>query len=281
VRASALVLAALLGCGARTGFELSSSPSDAAGATDASPGDAGASSDAACKDGGPLELVYVFDEVGVLYRYDPLTGHSEALGTPNCGNSSVPWTMTVSSDTAYVVYTDWTLYAVNLATLACSPTPFQAGQLGFEPQFGVAISGTGASERLFVYGLPSGSSNPILAVSDTVAFNLTRVGDIQPAPPPSSFPVNLTADATGNLYAFSPLGLVQKIDSATGTVLESVDTGVTSTSTWATIAYGPDLFLWVESNVVGYDLSSRTQTSDMDAGVYAIGAGSFLACPGE
>jgi hypothetical protein len=31
--------------------------------------------------------------------------------------------------------------------------------------------------------------------------------------------------------------------------------------------------------VVGYDLAARAQTGSIDAGVAAIGAGSFLACP--
>jgi hypothetical protein len=49
-------------------------------------------------------------------------------------------------------------------------------------------------------------------------------------------------------------------------------------STWATIAYSPGLYLWADSRVVGYDLSSGAHTSDNDAGVFAIGASSFVAC---
>jgi hypothetical protein len=50
--------------------------------------------------------------------------------------------------------------------------------------------------------------------------------------------------------------------------------------TWATVTYGADLYLWVQSSVVGYDLASRLRTSDHDAGVNAIGVGSFTLCGG-
>jgi hypothetical protein len=93
--------------------------------------------------------------------------------------------------------------------------------------------------------------------------------------------VNLTADFTGHLYAFSPLGLVQELDSATGAVIRASNTGVTSMGTWATITYGADLYLWVQEEVVGYDLATSMRTSDRDAGARAIGAGSFPLCGGQ
>jgi len=220
----------------------------------------------------------VLDGSGVLYRYDVSTGQVTPLGAPSCADGNVQWTMTASRDTAYILYTDGPLYAVDLATLACSQTPFRSGQLGLDFDYGVAVTGSGAAARLYVYGLPSGGTNPILAVSDLTSFVLTKVGDILPAPPPSSYPVNLTADGAGHLYAFSPGGFVQQIDPASGAVLQSAQTGVTTTGTWATLAYGNDLHLWVDSEVVGYDLASNMQTSRSDAGVSAIGGSSVSAC---
>ena len=203
----------LFACGSRTGIDASELSSDAGPLADAAPccdgslpGDASTARDAGgcANGGGAVEVSYVFDAVGVLYRYDPRTARPTRLGAPNCGNGNVPWTMTASREHAYVVYTDWTLYAVDLVTLACSPTSFRSGQLGLDSEFGVAVSGSGATERLFVYGQPTGGTSPILAVTDLSSFVLTKVGDVRPAPPVSSFPVNLTADATGHLIAFSP-----------------------------------------------------------------------------
>ncbi len=274
----------LAGCGARTSVQVPG-PGGVAGddGGPAGPGDSGATTEsgAPCGDGGPSEVSYVLDGSGVLYRYEVSTGQATPLGTPDCGDSNVQWTMTASRDTAYILYTDGPLYAVDLATLACSPTPFQPGQLGLDYDYGIAVTGSGGAGRLYVYGVPTGAANPILAAGDLQSFVLTKVGDVLPAPPPSTYPVNLTADGAGHLYAFSPGGFVQQVNPSTGAVLQSAQTGVTTTGTWATLAYGKDLHLWVGSNVVGYNLSTRTQTSLVDAGVFAIGGSSVAGCPGE
>jgi hypothetical protein len=260
---------ALIGCGARTALEIPLTTS----------GDASPEASGPCPTGEmPAEQAYVLDNLGTIYRYDPHTARAERLGTPDCGNSNVQWTMTATPDIAYIVYTDWTLYAVDLATLACSKTSFDPGQLGDNGEFGVAAVGSGPSTRLFVYGLPTGGGAPVLAVADVGSFALTSVGSIHPAPPPSSFPVNLTADTAGRLYAYSPGGLVQRIDPASGAVLQSRQSDVVTMSTWATIAYTPALYLWADSRVVGYDLSSGAHTSENDAGILAVGASSFVAC---
>ncbi len=260
------------------------------------PGPAGSASDDggpgasdASVDSGPLAEAgpcgsgpsYVLDGSGVLYRYDVTTGHATPLGTPDCGNSNVQWTMTATRDRAYIAYTDGTLYVVDLATLVCTQTPFRPGQLGLDTDFGIAVSGIAGAEQLFVYGWPESATSPILAVSDLTTFVLTKVGDVLPAPSPSMYPVNLTADPMGNLYAFSPGGLVQQIDPSSGAVRQSVQTGITSMGTWATLATSRGLYLWVQSEVDGYDLATRAQTSERDAGVLAIGGSSVGGCAGE
>jgi len=275
------LLACALACGARTDpGDLTSPAGDGGGSRDAAVTDAPADQLAPCADGGPTPTVYALDDNGVLYLYDPTTGHSTALGSPDCGNASIAWTVTASVDHAFIVYTDWTLDVVSLATLACSPTPFVPGQLGLDVDFGVAAVGSGASERLYVYGVPTGGTAPILAVTDTQSYVLQKVGDVLPVPGNGGSVVNLTAGSDGMLYAFSPLGLVQEIDPFTAAVVRAVDTGVTSSGTWATIAYGSKLFLWVDDIVVGYDLASRTRTGENDAGVSAIGASAVGGCAG-
>jgi hypothetical protein len=214
----------------------------------------------------------------VVGREGLLPASIEMLGTPSCGDANVQWTMTATRDTAYIVYTDGTIYAVDLATLACSRTSFDPNQLGIGAEFGVAAVGSGPSTRLFVYGLPAEGNVPVLALASGSSFALTLVGSIHPAPSVSSFPVNLTADTAGQLYAYSPGGLVQKVDPASGAVVQSRQTDVVTMSTWATIAYSPELYLWADARVVGYDLSTGAHTSDTDAGIFAIGASSFVVC---
>jgi hypothetical protein len=271
----------VLSCGARTDpGGLASAALDGSASSDGAAYDAPVDSLAPCADGGPPPTVYALDGNGVLYRYDPTTGHSTALGAPDCGNASIAWTVTASVDHAFIVYTDWTLDVVSLPSLSCTSTPFASGQLGLDYEFGVAAVGSGANERLYFYGVPTGGTGPILAVADTQSYVLQKVGDVLPVPGPDSALVNLTAGSDGMLYAFSPLGLVQQIDPSTAAVVRAVDTGVTSDGTWATIAYGSKLFLWVDSDVIGYDLSSQSRTGDHDAGVAAIGASAVGGCAG-
>jgi len=246
---------------------------DAVGLPDASsPVDSGG----LCNDGGLLAVAYVLGDDGVIYRYDPVKATYTALGSPDCANSNVQWTMTASLDHAYIVYTDWTIYAVDVTTLECSPTAFQSGQLGLDFEFGVAVAGSGASETLYVYGVPDGAENPILAKCDTSSFVLTKVGDIVPIPSSDSFPLNLSADSMGRLYGFSQNGLLQQIDSATGIVITSFQTGI-ETSTWAGLTYGPDLFLFAGTELYGFDANLQP-ISSVDGGVSPVGAGSAVLC---
>jgi len=279
--ATAFAVLGPLGCGARTDLGGRGSPSlDGGASIDGAASDARVDSLGPCADGGTPPTVYALDGNGVLYTYDPTTGHSTALGAPDCGNSNIAWTVTASVDHAFIVYTDWTLDVVSLPSLSCSSTPFVPGQLGLDFEFGVAAVGSGASERLYFYGVPTGGAAPILAVADTQSYVLQKVGDVLPVPGPDSSLVNLTASSDGMLYAFSPLGLVEQIDPSTAAVVRAVDTGVTTDGTWATIAYGSKLFLWVDSDVVGYDLASQSRVSDNDAGIGAIGASAVGRCPG-
>jgi hypothetical protein len=229
--------------------------------------------------GGPVEVAYALGNTGVLYRYDPVRAKATALGTPNCPNDNVQWTMTASRENAYIPYTDGTLYAVDLASLACSQTPFQVGQLGIEPDYALAVANIGGTEKLYVYGETSPGSGPILAVSDLSTFVLTEVAAVSPMPPPATYPVNLTADTLGHLYAFSPGGWIQQIDAATGKVLKSEQTNVTTDGTWATLTYGAELLLWVGTHVDRVNLMTGMKVSDRDVGVAAVGAASFIPCP--
>lgn len=181
-----VILAAVgaVGCGSRTepggpsGQDAAATDGGLPGLpVDASPG---------CADGGPLELVYALDDLGVLHRYDPLTGQRTPLGTPACADGNVQWTFTASRDRGFILYTDGALFTVDLTTLACAPTPFQPGQLGLDTESGFAAVGSGASERLYFYGLASGGGAPILAVCDTTSYILTPVGAVTPAPPSSA-----------------------------------------------------------------------------------------------
>jgi hypothetical protein len=302
---SCAAVTVLFACGSRTELIVpnpsggppldadASSPFDAANATDASDAsdarDASDEADASeadviarCGDGGPSEVAYVLDSAGTLYRYYPDTGQEIVLGTPSCGDSSVPWTMTAGRDHAYIVYTDWSIFSVDLATLDCFPTPFDPSQLGLDDEFGVALSGSGASERLYYYGLPSGSSTAILATSDTVSFALTLVGNVDPMTPEGPlFPVNLTSDNAGHLFAYAPepSGYLMEIDAATGAVLLAIDESLPSGPPYATLSYEGSAYLFAENQVTQFAPPAPGPLSSRMVNVGAIGAGSYVVCP--
>jgi len=277
---------ALLACGSRTGVDLLTvsgaqplgSGSDASSLMDAAQPDASSR----CGDGGPSAVAYVLDAVGNLYRYYPATGQEVLVGTPSCGDSVIAWTMTAGRDHAYIVYTDWSIYSVDLATLACSPTPFVAGQLGLDDEFGVALTGSGASEQLYYYGVPTGSDTAILAVSDTVSFTLSMIGPVDPMSPNDPlFPVNLTADNAGHLFAYAPEpeGDLIEIDPASGAVLLLIDESLPSGPPYATLAYEGSVYLFADNVVAQFEppRPGPLSTRMIEAG--AIGAGSYIVCP--
>jgi hypothetical protein len=284
---SAAFLACLSACGSRT--ELPVSASGDGGTTKipeggplldaASPfGDARPEAAMGCTRP-PTEVAYLLDGEGALYRYDPVKGKATLLGTPSCGDENIAWTMTASGTTAFILYTgDWNLYAVDIATLACTLTPFQNGQLGLDAEYGFAAVGDPVPTQLYFYGIPDGQDQTILAVSDTTSFVLSPVGPITPQPP-SGLVVNLTADKLGNLYAYAPTGYLQRIDPVTAAALQVVQTDVLTEGTWGTLAYGTELILLAETDAVVYDLAAMARQSTRDIHVAHIGAGASLVCP--
>lgn len=289
MRVAAIVLTctlstALLACGSRTGIDVPSASGGNPPGRDASPSIDSGPIDAStrCGDGGPREVAYVLDASGNLYIYDPSTGAEVLLGTPTCGDSAIAWTMTACRDHAYIVYTDWSIYSVDLATLACTPTAFAAGQLGLEAEFGVALTGSGASEQLYYYGVPTGSNTAILAVSDTVSFALSMIGPVDPMSPNDPlFPVNLTADNAGHLFAYAPEpeGDLVEIDATSGAVLLLVDESLPSGPPYATLSYEGSVYLFSDNLVTQFEppRPGAFSTRMIEAG--AIGAGSYVVCP--
>ncbi len=284
-------VASLPGCGGRTGLDVGVSPheADASAPIDAPVADASSPTDAPmadvssrCGDGGPSEVAYLLDSVGNLYSYDPDSGQETMLGTPSCADSNVQWTMTAGRDHAYIVYTDWSIFQVDFATLDCSPTPFVPGQLGLDFEFGVALTGSGASEQLYYYGVPTGGSSAILAVSDTVSFALALVGEVAPMPRGGPlFPVNLTADNAGHLFGYAPepSGYLLEIDATSGAVLLAVDESLPSGPPYATLSYEGSVYLLGDNLVTQFMPPAPGPVSSRMIEAGAVGAGSYVVCP--
>jgi hypothetical protein len=216
--------------------------------------------DLACPDGA-APTAYLLDQNGSLYTYSPQTLRADFVATPKC-TSALPWTLSVSREgVAYLVYEDWRIYAFDLKTHACTPTPYRTGQLGISSGQGIAVSRASSTETLFVYGRPAGSVTTLLARADLTSFVLSEVGQpIASTSPETGF--DMQADLSGHLFVYTPDGVVAELDATTAAVIDSRAVGFPpfSDSSWAIMTYQDEVFLFGDLQVARYDRASRTAT---------------------
>jgi hypothetical protein len=124
----------------------------------------------------PKETQYVFviDNTGTLYRFDPPTAAFTSVGPIKCPGSV--YSMAIDRKAfAWIVQSDGKLVKVDTRDASCSVTPFLAGQQGFSANFGMGFSTNAAGseeETLFV----SDSIMHGLGKIDTGNLTLTKVG---------------------------------------------------------------------------------------------------------
>jgi hypothetical protein len=212
-----------------------------------------------CPQGTPPNA-YLLDAGGTLYVFTPATLAVSALGTPSCmGASGGPWTLSVSREgVAYVVYEDWSIYAVELASLRCTRTPFVFGEQGIENQFGIAVSRDPSAERLYVLGTRRVPPSPLLAASDLVSFQLSPVA-VSGAIGGRSF--DIQADLASHLYVYTPDGELSRIDLTAGRVEWSKPTNFLGPgNSWAVMPYEGQIYLFANQRVARFDEVTGTTT---------------------
>jgi hypothetical protein len=248
------------GSGLEGGFEDAGSPLDAgseAAVPNIPPINATPPSNApALCVGGAAPNAYLWALDGTLFLFDPSSLETQSLGVVSCPTTANPWTLSVTaSNTAYVLYDDWTLYEVDLGTLACQATSYQSGQLGFTGEAAITVGADRAADRLYVYG---NSASPSLGLSDLSSFRLFPVGNV--APGPAAFPVDLKSDAYGELFALAADGTLEQLDSATGTILGEDHTGFKAAEgAWALMADDGQLYFFGGGTgaVSRYDVATK------------------------
>ncbi len=124
--------------------------------------------------------VYVIDNTGVLYKFDPPSLAFTTIGPVNCNTPiATPFSMAVDRNAnAWVVFTSGKVYKVDTKTAACTPTNFVAGQQGFLT-FGMGFSTDGpgsTTDSLFVTNSDFTSASRGLGTIDTGSLVLTRIG---------------------------------------------------------------------------------------------------------
>ena len=161
-------------------------------------------------------FAYLLSQDARLYRFDPGTLATTLVGPLACpAGGQQPWTLTVSvSGRAYLVYTDWNLYEVDLTTLACVRTPYVAGQLGLVDDVGVTVAPAGGGEALYYVGATSAASSLVLGRSDLAMFALTEVGPVVPTP--AELALDIRADAFGRIFGLGQQGTLVQNQSGLG-----------------------------------------------------------------
>jgi hypothetical protein len=214
-------------------------------------------------------LVYVIDDMGVLYSFDPSMVPSASaftmIGQTNCPGASTTNSMAIDrSAIAWVNDVNGNLYKVNTSDASCESTKFLPGQHGFGNQFGMGFSSNadgGTAETLYVddigaLGLRTGKG---LASIDLTTLTLSPIGQFDDGLAGDS--CELTGTGDGRLFGFftNNPATVAQIDKANASILSNVkQAGVNTGTDWAFSFWGGSFYLYTADQE-----SNPTDTSDV------------------
>jgi len=219
---------------------------------------------------------YLVAENGSFYTWDPSTLVTTKLGTLKCPTPDAdrtPYTMTVTQTDAYVMYSDWSVYRVNLSTLACTATPFDVNQVSYPADVGIATTAA-PNESLLVLGI-RGEVLDLAAADDLTTMNLREIGPVTHMPV-MGYPLDTKVDGYGRLFGLDSGGGLVMINATTAEGLGADDTGVVSPSAWALLTYNDRIFFFTGDNgdTVEWRLQTKTAKPMGAAGDRIVGAGS-------
>ncbi len=252
-------------------------------------GDSGAPSDDGCT--AEARLVYVVTEENDLYSFTPNKLAFAKIGPLNCQAPSGvrPNSMAVDrSGTAWVNYSDGSLFEVSTKDASCKATDYKPQQ-GLT-EFGMAFATNGPSskeETLYVAGLNILFGKTFGKI-DLTTMKLTLIGDYSGALKGKN--AELTGTGDGRLFGFfatSPAATLAQIDTASGATsgdksLQSVNTG----KAWAFSFWGGDFWFYTATETAP---SQVTQLRSSDGqittvmpdvgGFHIVGAGVSTCAP--
>lgn len=250
----------------------------------------GAGNQAGCSDA--AKLVYVVSDSNELFSYDPGAGKFAKIGELSCpAGGETPNSMAVDrSGTAWVNFSEGSLFKVSTADASCQATTYQAQQGGFV-RFGMAFatdSATSNDETLYVVGIEGTNGGKGLGKIDLTTMKLTKIGDF--SGDLAGQGAELTGTGDGRLYGFfttQPSATLAQIDKGTGatsgeTSLDGVNTG----TAWAFSFWGGDFWFYTSSGAPSSVTRKQTSTSGSlstaiaDVGGFRIvGAGVSTCAP--
>jgi hypothetical protein len=232
------------------------------------------------------DLIYVIDRgTETLSLFDPSLRRFTPLGQLSCpSGSATPGSMAVSrSGTAYVRYSDNTVYSVSLSDLSCVRTDYRASS-SFG-SFGMGYATDSAStwrDQLYV------ASAAQVARLDTTSWSLEVLGRM-------ASQSELTGTSAGELWAFLPLEsppLIVELDRETSTELQRIRItnfpNLSDIDTFAFAAWGGEFWLFIRTYGMGSSTDvyrvgtdGRLSTVLEDVGFDVVGAGVSTCAPSE
>ena len=219
-----------------------------------------------CADG--AELIYVVDSQDQLLSFDPRKLPNDPfklIGVMSCGALGSPFSMSVDrSGTAWVLYSDGSLFEVQTTDASCKPSGFTSmGTFGM----GFTSESPGSkTEKLYV---AANDGSHALSYLDTTKDVPTQHA-VATMPSTSRHP-ELTGTSEGKLYGFFPdtfeKGFVQEIDRKSGALVgtkwELADR-LGSVSAYAFAHWGGTFYIFVT------DGRSTVRTVNRTTGAYEL-----------
>jgi hypothetical protein len=227
------------------------------------------------------KLVYVVSRENDLYSLRPDAVVLTHIGSLTCPAQpdTFPFSMAVDrSGTAWVVYSDGTLFAVSTTDASCKATSFVPNQAGFSVfGMGFASNGVGAStDTLYVSENVNGHG---LGTIDLTTMKLTALGPYTGAL--AGQKAELTGNGNGLLYGFflTDPAQVAQID-ATGAIASAAPLSTVTVGTdWAFSFWGGDFYLYTGNSTDTAENGSkitRYRPSDGSVTVISPGIGFFI-----
>lgn len=239
--------------------------------------------------------IYLLGRGRELVQFEPATETLTEIGTLNCpvsGGPNVPsptpFSMSVDrAGTAWVSYSDGTLYAVDIHDASCRGTPFVAEQLSAFGQFGMGFASRAPGslrESLYVSSFDPGDG---IAEIDLATFELSRIGYYDGT---LTGPAALTGTGDARLYGYflsNPVRIVE-VDPATSsqisiTPVPDVDVG----NAWAFAFWGDYFYLFTANPGQTSRIERVRRETDVvelinaDVGIRIVGAGVSTCAPVE
>ncbi len=248
-------------------------------------GSAGTGGDDDCFDA--AKQVYLVNDDYAFLKFEPQTMTFTRLGALRCpAGTATPNSMAVDrSGTAWVNYSDGSIFHVDIETLACKATAFEPNQQGFGMLgMGFVSDAPGSSaESLFV------TDGGKLGKLDTKTLVLEQIGTVQDKP-------EFAGNGLGELWGFSPPdqqafqpgGLVQKFDKTSGQTIKKYDLTLEAPLygvAWAFAFWGGSYYLFyqgprAETDVYQFNpTDGTTEKLDERPGGRIVGASASTCAP--